>query len=116
MERPAPSTIVACSPERPSDSHLLLSSSVVWLRQIVLLAWLAPIPIVLALWTRREPARTEPLEANTATSPLPRRDISLLVGLCAATLVYGMGNLSVRPATDDGYENLTLGLRLVGHR
>ena len=100
-------------PERPGDGDVFLSSSVVWLRQIVLVAWLAPIPIGLVLWTRREPARTEPLEANPATSPLPRRDIALLAGLCAATLVYGMGNLSVRPATDDGYENLMLGLRLV---
>ena len=99
--------------ERPGDTDLLLSSSVVWLRQIVLLAWLAPIPIVLVLWTRRKPARTERLDASPATSPLPRRDIALLAGLCAAIFVYGVGNLSVRPAADDGYQNLTLGLRLV---
>ena len=65
------------------------------------------------LWTRREPARTELLEASLATSPLPRRDIALLAGLCAAMFVYGVGNLSVQATSDDGYQNLRLGLRLV---
>ena len=100
-------------PNGPDDSDFLLSSWVVRLRQVVLLAWFVPIPIALLVWTRLKPARTEFLEASPTTFLLPRRDIALLAGLCAAMFVYGVGNLSVQAAADDGYQNLTLGLRLV---
>ena len=101
-------------PERPDAGNLFLSSSVVWLRKVILLLWLALIPLIaLLVWTRLQPARTESHEASPATFPLQRRDIALLAGLCAGMFVYGVGNLSVQAAGDDGYQNLTLGLRLV---
>ncbi len=43
---------------------------------------------------------------------LRSRDMMLLVGLCLATLLYGVGNLSLPPATGDGRENLEMGIRL----
>ena len=99
-------------PERPDAGDLFLSSSVVWLRMVTLLAWLTPIPLIaLLVWTRLQPAKTR--EASPAVFPLRRRDIALLAGLCAVVFVYGVGNLSVQAANDDGYQNLTLGLRLV---
>ncbi len=49
----------------------------------------------------------------TATTPgLRRRDVMLLVGLCLATLLYGVGNLSLQPGTSDGRENLEMGIQL----
>ena len=99
-------------PERPDAGDLFLSSSVVWLRMVMLLTWLTPIPLIAHLvWTRLPPTRTR--DASPTVSPLRRRDIALLAGLCAAMFVYGVGNLSVQAAADDGYQNLTLGLRLV---
>ncbi len=50
---------------------------------------------------------------NAAATPRLRRwDVALLVGLCLATLVYGVGNLSLRPAARDGYQNLKMGVWL----
>ena len=101
-------------PERPDAGDLFLSSSVVWLGKVVLLVWLVPILLIaLLVRTRLQPARTDAREASPSTFPLQRRDIALLAGLCAGMFVYGVGNLSVQAAGDDGYQNLTLGLRLV---
>lgn len=101
-------------PERPDAGDLFLSSSVVRLGKVVLLVWLAPIFLIaLLVRTRLQSARTDSREANPAILPLQRRDTVLLVSLCAGLFVYGVGNLSVQYANDDGYENLTLGLRLV---
>ena len=101
-------------PERPDAGDLFLSSSVVWLGKAVLLVWLVPILLIaLLVRTRLQPARTDSREASPSTFPLQRRDIALLAGLCAGMFVYGVGNLSVQAASDDGYQNLTLGLRLV---
>ena len=99
-------------PERPDAGDLFLSSSVVWLGKVVLLVWLVPILLIaLLVRTRLQPARTDAREASLSTLPLQRRDIALLAGLCAGMFVYGVGNLSVQAAGDDGYQNLTLGLR-----
>ncbi len=46
------------------------------------------------------------------TPRLRRRDVMLLVGLCLATLLYGVGNLSLQPATGDGRQNLEMGIWL----
>lgn len=101
-------------PEPPDADDLFLSSSVVRLRMIMLFVWLAPIPLIgLLVWIRLPAARTDSRGASPATLPLRRRDIVLLAGLCAGMFVYGVGNLSVQGAGDDGYQNLTLGLRLV---
>ena len=58
-------------------------------------------------------------ELTTAVSHLRlhRYDVILLVGLCLALLVYSTGNLSSKPLTSDGQENLQLGIRLAekGH-
>ena len=50
---------------------------------------------------------------HTAMTPrLRRRDMMLLVGLCLATLLHGVGNLSLKPAQGDGRQNLKMGIRL----
>lgn len=101
-------------PEPPDADDLLLSSSVVRLRMSILFVWLAPILLIwLLVWTRLPPARTDSREASPVTVPLQGGDIPLLAVLCAGLFVYGVGNLSVQGAADDGYQNLTLGLRLV---
>ncbi len=46
------------------------------------------------------------------TPGLRRRDAMLLAGLCLATLLYGVGNLSLQPASYDGQQNLEMGVRL----
>ena len=46
------------------------------------------------------------------TPGLRRRDVMLLIGLCLATLLYGVGNLSLQPVTFDGRENLEMGIQL----
>ena len=46
------------------------------------------------------------------TSRLRRRDMMLLVGLCLATLLHGVGNLSLSPAQFDGHDNLEMGIQL----
>ncbi len=46
------------------------------------------------------------------TPGLRRRDAMLLAGLCLATLLYGVGNLSLQPARHDGLNNLEMGVRL----
>ena len=52
--------------------------------------------------------------SHTAMTPrLRRRDMMLLVGLCLATLIHGVGNLSLQPAKFDGRANLKMGIRLV---
>ena len=43
---------------------------------------------------------------------LRRWDMALLVGLCLATLLCGVGNLSLRPAQQDGLQNLEMGIEL----
>ena len=101
-------------PERPEDGDLFLASSVIWLRPIVVLAWVVLVPIALLVW--RPQSRTvadRQRHADSITWDLPRRDIALLAGLCAAMFVYSVGNLSERAAADDGYQNLTVALRLV---
>ena len=51
--------------------------------------------------------------SHTAMTPrLRRRDVMLLVGLCLATLLHGVGNLSLQPARFDGHNNLAMGIRL----
>ena len=51
--------------------------------------------------------------SHTAMTPrLRRRDMMLLVGLCLATLLHGIGNLSLQPARNDGRQNLEMGIRL----
>ena len=51
--------------------------------------------------------------SHTAMTPrLRRRDMMLLVGLCLATLLHGVGNLSLQPARFDGRANLEMGIRL----
>ena len=99
-------------PEQPEDSDLFLASSVIWLRQIVVLAWVVLVPIALLVW-RPQSRTVADRHANPITWDLPRRDIALLASLCVAMFVCSVGNLSVRAAADDGYQNLTLGLRLV---
>ena len=39
-------------------------------------------------------------------------DVLLLAGLCLAMLVYGAGNISLRPARQDGRQNLAAGIML----
>ena len=46
------------------------------------------------------------------TPGLRHRDVMLLVGLCLATLLYGVGNLSLQPAEGDGHQNLKMGIQL----
>ena len=46
------------------------------------------------------------------TPRLRRRDMMLLVGLCLATLLHGVGNLSLQPVKFDGRQNLEMGIRL----
>ncbi len=46
------------------------------------------------------------------TSRLRRRDMMLLIGLCLATLLYGVGNLSLQPVSGDGRWYLEMGIRL----
>ncbi len=54
-----------------------------------------------------------PPVSHTAMTPgLRRRDVMLLVGLCLATLLYGIGNLSLQPAEGDGHQNLKMGIQL----
>ncbi len=50
---------------------------------------------------------------HTAMTPkLRRRDMMLLIGLCLATLLHGVGNLSLGPASNDGRQNLAMGIQL----
>ncbi len=46
------------------------------------------------------------------TSRLRHWEMLLLVGLCLATLLHGVGNLSLRPVKFDGRENLEMAIRL----
>ena len=52
-----------------------------------------------------------------STTMLRRYDAVLLVSLCLVLLVYDTGNISLRPAGADGWQNLKLGLTLAreGH-
>ena len=52
-----------------------------------------------------------------STTMLRRYDAVLLVSLCLVLLVYETGNISLRPAGADGWQNLKLGLTLArdGH-
>ncbi len=51
--------------------------------------------------------------SHTAMTPRLRcRDMLLLVGLCLATLLHGVGNLSLRAVNFDGRANLEMGIRL----
>lgn len=59
----------------------------------------------------------EELLAVVSHLRLCRYDAIILVGLCLAILVYSTGNLSSKPLTSDGQQNLQLGIRLAeeGH-
>ena len=56
--------------------------------------------------------RATPLFNLAAPPRLRRWDVALLAGLCLATLAYGVGNLSLRPAIFDGRQNLENGVWL----
>ncbi len=58
------------------------------------------------------PPTATPFSHTAMTPGLRRRDVMLLVGLCLATLVYGIGNLSLQPAEGDGRQNLEMGIQL----
>lgn len=101
-------------PEPPDAADRFLASAVFWLRHIVVLAWLVPIPVALLLLTRRSTVMEAPdHRTDPMTCTLARHDIALVAGLCAVMFVYGVGNLSLKQTADDGTQNLALGLRLI---
>ncbi len=93
-----------------SGAPLVGQSSLPWfLRFYVLL-----LPVVGSVFVVKELIRTH---FEHSTTMLRRYDAVLLVSLCLVLLVYDTGNISLRPAGADGWQNLKLGLTLAreGH-
>ena len=96
-------------PDLPEPATLQLVTAIGWLRTVVALTW--GVGGLALLTLRRRRASTTGAKGPRSPS-LTRYDHAALTALCVALLVYGYGNMSLRPTFGDSLENLTLGIRL----
>ena len=99
-------------PDAPAPATLRLLTVTAWLRNAAGVTW-ALGALAAALFVLRRPGRDPTTAASIRATLFPSRyDAAALTALCLVVLVYGFGNLSLRPAGGDSLENLNLGIRL----
>ena len=98
-------------PNEPEPSMLQLAKIIDRLQVAVGILWtVGAVAAVVFILRRRRTGNF--LDDDLAASALNRRDVAVLTVLCAAMLVYGYGNLWLRPSVEDGLYNLAVGVRL----